>query len=55
MNLVEHGLVDTEGQGEGKINSGSSIDIYILLCIRWIVSGMLLYNTGVPAQRSVVT
>ena len=32
MNLVEHGLVDTEGQGEGKINSGSSIDIYTIMC-----------------------
>ena len=32
MNLVEHGLVDTEGRGEGRINAGSSIDIYTIVC-----------------------
>ena len=46
---------DTVGEGEGGTDCQSSLDIYILLCIRWIVSGKLLYNSGVPAQRSVVT
>ena len=55
MNLVENRLVDAVGEGEGGPDCQSSIDICILLCMRWIVSGMLLYNTGVPAQLSVVT
>ena len=55
MNLVENGLVDTVGEGEGGTACQSSIDIYILLYIRQIVSGKLLYNTGLPAQCSVVT
>ena len=55
MNLVEKRLVDTVGEGEGGTACQSSIDIYILLYIRQIVRGKLLYNTGLPAQRSVVT
>ena len=32
MNLVENGLVDTVGKGEGGINWGSNVDIYTLSC-----------------------
>ena len=34
MNLVEKGLVDTEGEGEGGMNWESTIDIYTLSCIK---------------------
>ena len=44
MNLVENGLVDTAGEGEGVMNSENSIDIYTLLCVKQIVSGKLLNN-----------
>ena len=46
MNLVENGLVDTVGKGEGGINWESNIDIYILSCRKQIDSAKLLNNTG---------
>ena len=47
---VANGLVDLEESGT---NRGSSINIYTLLYVKWIVSGKLLYLTGSPAWRSV--
>ena len=40
--------VDPEGEGEGGMNWESSIDICTLPCIKQIISGNLLYNTGFP-------
>ena len=34
MNLVENGLVDTAREGEGGMTWESSIDIYILSCVK---------------------
>ena len=43
---VENGLVDMEEEGESGTNRESSINIYTLLCVKWIVSENLLYHTG---------
>ena len=34
MNLVENGLMDTAGEGEGEMNWESSIDIYTVSCVK---------------------
>ena len=34
MNLVENGLVDAAGEGEGGTNWESGIDIYTLSCVK---------------------
>ena len=54
MNLVENGLVDAEGQGEGKIN-GEVTSTYILSCVKQIDGGKLLRNIGSLARHSVMT
>ena len=38
--------LDTEWEGEGGMNRESSIDTYILSCLKQIVSRKLLNNTG---------
>ena len=43
---IENGLVDTVGEGEGGTNSKSSIETYILPCVKQIASGNMLYVTG---------
>ena len=35
--------------------TGSSIDIYTLPCVKQIATGKLLYNTGTSVQGSVMT
>lgn len=52
---IGKGLVDKGGEGESVTNGGSSIDMCTLLCVRWIAGEKLLYNTGSPACRSVMT
>ena len=37
INLVENGLVDITGEGEGGMNWESSTDVYRLSCVRQIV------------------
>ena len=34
MNLVENGVVDTVGKGEGEMNCKSDIDLYTLSCVK---------------------
>ena len=52
---VENRPVDTAGEGEGGTNWESNIDIYKLLCVKYITRGKLLYSTGSPAWHSVMT
>ena len=35
MNLVENGLIDTVGEGEGQMNLESSIDIHTISCVKY--------------------
>ena len=49
---IENGLVDTVGEGERGVNGESSVDIYILPCVKQIAGEKLLYNTGSPALHS---
>ena len=44
MNLVENGLVDTVGEGEGGTNRESSTNIYTLPRAKQIARGKVLYN-----------
>ena len=43
MNLVENGLVDTVGEGEGGTNRESSTNIYTLPRAKQIARGKVLY------------
>ena len=43
---VESGIVDTAREGEGRTNWESSVDIYILPCVKQIASEKLPSNTG---------
>ena len=52
---VEKGLVDTGGEGESVTHGESSIDMHTLSYVRWKAGEKLLYNTGSPACRSVMT
>ena len=38
--------MDTGGDREVEMNWESSMDISILPCVNWLVSGKLLYTTG---------
>ena len=49
---VENGLVDTVRKGESGANGESSINMYALSCVKWIVGERLLCNTGSPAWCS---
>ena len=40
----ENGHVDTAGEGEGVMNWEIGIDIYTLICIKWITNKSLLYK-----------
>ena len=51
---VKNELVDTVEE-EGEVNWASSIDGYTLPCVKQIVGGKLLYNTGSSAWCSVMT
>ena len=42
--------VDTAGDGEGRMNWESSIDLYTLSFVKYLASGKLLYNTGSLVQ-----
>ena len=42
-------------EGESGTNGESSIDTYILTCVKQIADGKFLYNTGNPALCSVMT
>ena len=53
LNLVENWL-DTVGEGESEMNWASTTDIHTLACVKQIVSGKLLYNTGSPVWCSVM-
>ena len=55
MNLAENGLVDTVGEDEGGANWESNIDIYVILCVKYIASGKFLYDTGKTAWCTVMT
>jgi len=46
---VEHGFVATVREAESEMNGESSINIYTLLCVKWIAGEKLLYKTGSPA------
>ena len=52
---VENGLVDTVGERGSRMNGESSINIYTLSCVKWIVGEKLLYNTGSPVWCPVMT
>ena len=39
---AENRLVGTPGEGERGTNRESSVDIYTLLCVRWMAGGKLL-------------
>ena len=41
---VEHGLVDTLGEGVNGMNGESCINIYTLSCVKWIVGKKLQLN-----------
>ena len=48
--------MDTKGgKAEGGMNWEIGIDIYILICIKWIINKDLLYSTGNSSQYSVIT
>ena len=51
---VENRLADIARKGVGGTNGKSNNDIYILLCVKQITSGKLLYSTGTPAWHSVM-
>ena len=42
------------GEGVGGMNWEIRFDINILLCVKYIASGNLLYSTGTSAQLSMV-
>ena len=46
---VKNKLLDFVGEGEGKMHGESSINTYPLSCVKQMVSGKLLNNTGSPA------
>ena len=50
---VESGRVDVEGDGVG-VNGENGVDLYTLLCVKWIANGNLLYRAGDSAQCSVM-
>ena len=52
---VENALVDPSGEGEGRTNGESSINIYTLSCVKQTAGEKLLYDTGSPAQCSMMT
>ena len=43
---VENKLMDTQGKGGRGMNWEIGIDIYTLLCIKYVTNEYLLYNTG---------
>lgn len=47
--------VDTEWEGEKGMNGESSINMYTLLCVKWIAGGKILYHTQSLAGQSVIT
>ena len=55
MTDVENKLTDTKGGMEGEMNWEIGIDVYTLLCIKYITNENLLYSTGNSTQCSVVT
>ena len=52
---VENRLADAVGQGESGTNAASSINIYILLCVRQTAGEKLLCSTRSPIWCSVMT
>ena len=52
---VGNGLVDTVGEGESETNGESSVNIYSLSGVRWIVGEKLLHNTGSLVLCSLMT
>ena len=46
---VENALADPSGEGQGRTNGESSINIYTLSCVKPMAGEKLLYNTGSPA------
>ena len=51
----ENRLADAVGQGESGTNAASSINIYILLCVRQTAGEKLLCSTRSPIWCSVMT
>ena len=49
MNLVENGLVDTAGEGEGVMNSENSTDIYTLSCVKYLVRTCYMAQGAQPS------
>ena len=47
--------MDTEREGEGRMNWELRFDINTLPCVKWIAGGKLLYHKRSPAQCSVMT
>ena len=45
----------TKGGRGGGMNWEIGIDIYTLLCIKWVANENLLYSTGNSTQCSMVT
>ena len=52
---IENGLVDTMGEEKSGMNRESSLNKYILPCVKETAGEKLLYNTGNPAWYSVMT
>ena len=44
----------TKGKGACGINLETEIDIYALVCVKWITKANLLYSTGNCTQGSVM-
>ena len=42
-------------KGAGGTNGKSNIDMYVLLCVKQVTSGKLLYSTGTPVWHYVMT
>jgi len=46
---VENRLEDKVGEGETGTNGETCINIYILLCVKWIAAEKLVYNIGIQS------
>ena len=47
---MENELVATVGEGENRTNGESSINIYAVAYVRWIIGEKVLCSTGIPGS-----
>ena len=52
---MDKGLVDTVGEGKSGTDGESSIEMYILLCVKQMTGGKLLHNPESRDCCSVTT